>query len=789
MGTDVRTRSPAGLASAAAVAAVLSLSAATSAWAHRPPHRLPKGHGVTERQLRAAESVALGPEHAAEHAAERRALRRWARRPLAARRRVTRETKAAARTFATSTAAATSDTDIGTWTQAGYLPQQAINAVLMPTGKVLFWGRAPRKVGGGATDRENYSNAYIWDPAHPDAEPKDVTPIFDVTDDGMNNPDRVPLFCSGQSLLPDGEVFAAGGTLAYPDPKTGLDYKGAFFAFTFDPWTETWTRQPDMHHGRWYPGQVELPDGRIAVMAGSDETGGGVAAMNTELEVFTPAAQPGGVGHWDSYPAGTRLTGYYPHMFTLPSGRVMLAGPDPEDSAWLDPGSFGGSGAGSAWTSLSEMNTWHAAGSAVLMPGGASGSTHVGIAGGNLSRHDGTTDQYALTTAESIDADAANPQWTFRDGPLAAPDANRLPGLNVPRANFNMVLLPDGSIVTVGGAAGIHGDPGQNWMGDPPDPRLKQVELYRPGLDTAWRLGPAEVKWRGYHSTALLLPDGRVWSAGDDYWAPDGSPDPYHSADRAEIYTPPYLYTAEGAAAARPAITSAPQQVRWNTAFRVSTTGSVPARAVLVAPGAVTHANDMNQRNLALRIARSAAGTTDLVSPPDRDVAPPGWYMLFVLDADGTPSVAQWIQLTASAPDTTPPGGATPTSTPTPTSSPAPTPTLTPTPTPTATPTTTRAPIAKSPPRARVTVRASRHGSTARVRVTLSQKGRIRARVRGGRREVRKTLRYARAGTQTIRFRLRPHRVARLKITLAVTDRAGRTSVHDYRRTLRAKAS
>jgi hypothetical protein len=69
------------------------------------------------------------------------------------------------------------------------------------------------------------------------------------------------------------------------------------------------------------------------------------------------------------------------------------------------------------------------------------------------------------------------------------------------------------------------------------------------------------------------------------------------------------------------------------------------ARAVLLAPSAVTHGNDMNQRHLELRIKHKAKGTLRLVAPPNRDVAPPGWYMLFVFDGHGTPSKARWVQL------------------------------------------------------------------------------------------------------------------------------------------------
>ncbi len=180
-----------------------------------------------------------------------------------------------------------------------------------------------------------------------------------------------------------------------------------------------------------------------------------------------------------------------------------------------------------------------------------------------------------------------------------------------------------------------------------PQGRLRQVELYSPATKT-WRLGPAQIEDRGYHSTALLLPDGRVWSAGDQKHppAPEGGSS---LTDTAEIYSPPYLFKGP-----RPTIVSAPAKLRWGDVFRVRAGTSVPAQsAVLIAPGATTHANDTTQRLVTLKTQRTYAGGIELAAPPRRSVAPPGYYMLFLLN-NGVPSVASWVQLTANAPDAPP---------------------------------------------------------------------------------------------------------------------------------------
>ena len=168
------------------------------------------------------------------------------------------------------------------------LPTYAINAVLLPTGKVAFWGRPPLLGGGARTCRSSGSGTRSTGGlSRHDAPPVDL--------DGDGDADApAPLFCSGQSLLADGQLFVAGGNLGNPAALGGStpNWRGLDRAYTFDPWTLTWREQPRPRHGRWYPSQVELADGRIAILAGYDEVGHG--APNLELEVFTPAAGAAG---------------------------------------------------------------------------------------------------------------------------------------------------------------------------------------------------------------------------------------------------------------------------------------------------------------------------------------------------------------------------------------------------------------------------------------------------------------------------------------------------------------
>jgi hypothetical protein len=175
-----------------------------------------------------------------------------------------------------------------------------------------------------------------------------------------------------------------------------------------------------------------------------------------------------------------------------------------------------------------------------------------------------------------------------------------------------------------------------------PAGEARPVELLDAGSST-WRLGAAQAEDRGYHSTAALLPDGRVLSSGDDFNGTDvdadanGHDDDGETSDSIELYSPPYLFRGD-----RPVITSAPKA--WGTASR---SGWRPAagRAVLMAPSATTHGADMTQRHVELAVdSRDAEGMV-LRAPATGGIAPPGMYMLFVLDDKGVPSVASWVRV------------------------------------------------------------------------------------------------------------------------------------------------
>ena len=301
-----------------------------------------------------------------------------------------------------------------------------------------------------------------------------------------------------------------------------------------------------------------------------------------------------------------------------------------------------------------------------------------------------------------------------------------------------------------------------------------------------WRLVGGEDDARTYHSTALLLPDGTVVSAGDDRdTAPPDTAGHIPLANRtAQIYSPPYLF-----AGARPTITSAPASVGYDAPFKVGVAGDVSAitRAVLVRPGAVTHANNMTQQVIQLPLVAHTDGLAAR-SPLDATVAPPGGYMLFVQNAAGAMSVARWVEIDPAAPAAAGPSGAVVASqTPTalPCSAPAPPPEAsTPPPAPTAPVVVPRDETAPTTTVSSTTARVRGRAVTVRLKLRSNERASVRVSVAGVGRGSKVTLkRRWRSATALTAARTRSLVIAahlgglvapkRLRVTLRVTDPAG----------------
>jgi len=246
----------------------------------------------------------------------------------------------------------------------------------------------------------------------------------------------------------------------------------------------------------------------------------------------------------------------------------------------------------------------------------------------------------ATATTEIIDFSKSTPAWV-RMGNM--PSGARVEG--------NSVLLPNGKVLVQGGSrvnndgttatlgADLFDPVSDSWL-PPPTPGVPTP----PG-------GAGFAKFaRMYHSVALLLPDATVATAGSN--PQRGTWDKH-----IEIYSPAYLFNADGSLATRPVITSAPLRIGYNSvAFTVQTPDALNIKSVvLVKPGSDTHAYDMEQRLVGLTFT-ATSGVLKVNAPPNSNLAPPGYYMLFVLNQAGVPSVARFVQVSQNPTDQPPKG-------------------------------------------------------------------------------------------------------------------------------------
>lgn len=382
------------------------------------------------------------------------------------------------------------------------------------------------------------------------------------------------IFCNGFATLADGRVISVGGGALDGIPDT----------YAFDPEQEEWTRLRDMHQPRWYPTATTLGDGRVLAT-------GGHVVLGVEADV--PEIYDVATDTWTQL-ASARLDaiGYYPFLFLLPNGKLFQAGHQRSTTetrtlslvtkTWTDVGA-----------SLSSFGT------AVMYRPGRVLKTG-GFASGTVSNRAGR-----------IDMNAASPAWV-ETAPMASP-----------RQEHNLVMLPDGTVLAVGGRIASNTAPAA----------VPASEVWDPATET-WTPLACAAEPRMYHSTALLLPDGRVLAAGGDCY-------PSY-----QIYSPPYLFRGP-----RPTIAAAPASVEIAKRFSVQTPQSAAIRSVaLLRPAATTHSWDMNQRYVPLTFAFGAPGWLQVYAPATTNVAPPGDYMLVLVDANGVPSTARMLRITGDPP-------------------------------------------------------------------------------------------------------------------------------------------
>jgi hypothetical protein len=410
----------------------------------------------------------------------------------------------------------------------------------------------------------------------------------------------VSLFCSAHTFLADGRLLVTGGIVGTADDL------GPQQSETFDPVTETWTPAALMTTGRYYPTTTTLPDGRVLVAGGTTTC---VTCNANTLEIYDPVAN-----RWTTMANSAKMAfHYYPHPFVLPDGRVVFAG---EDDAAIS-------------TKVLDLNTqsWTTVDSRII-DGHSSAMYQPGkiIKAGTATADNPA--KLSAATAYTLDMTQPAPAWQ-PTGSMA-----------FPRSFLNLTLLPDGTVLATGG--GTTTDTADH------SKAVYPAEIWSPVTKT-WTTMASMLTPRLYHSTALLLPDATVLVAGGGRQNGRSQPDPADEPN-SEIFSPPYLFKGP-----RPVIASAPSKLLYGSSFPVVTSDDARIASVsLIALGSVTHAFNENQRFVPLTFTH-AGGSLNVNAPADGNTAPPGPYMLFIVDTNGVPSVAAMVRLPAPSEDITPP--------------------------------------------------------------------------------------------------------------------------------------
>ena len=550
--------------------------------------------------------------------------------------------------------AAHQDKPIGSWTLGSSSWNTGITAIhiaMLNSGKILtIAGSSFNRTQSG---RPPDGTPYTWQVYNPSNGSKG--PILTT---GSYPTGSDPFSCH-LTQLADGKVFICGGTALYDTSTSPLncngDFRGIKNTWIFNPANETLTAGPNMREGRWYPTCLSLPDGRVILFAGDD----GYGTENQLVEIYNPSYYPfnpnqivlavdgpGGVSSYtpdsdcasgdptggsgstygSSYPLGPEV-GNYPRMHLMPSGLIIFVGMqstvrayNPAAGSWqtLSPSTLsGGRYYGSTFLLPLENDEVNEKGKILIVGGSTSGGS-----GGTAT---GSTQLLTFT---------GNTTYQLN---------NNIPGLNNPRKFSTPIILPDGLCVLFGGNLNGQSSPNLTYIPEVFDPQHENYGWVE------WEVASVP---RTYHQTSVLLPDGRVCTMG-------GTPstNPSNQEKRVEFFNPWYTEVS------RPSITSVTSiSSSYGSAGGTIVINTPDANDIDTIHGvsllrlmAETHHFDPNQRLVWLQILSRTSNSITAKAPVNANFAPPGPYLIHVLD-DGVPSPGKIITFpgTSSADQTTP---------------------------------------------------------------------------------------------------------------------------------------
>lgn len=487
--------------------------------------------------------------------------------------------------------------------------------------RLLYWGRDKA---ADKWDRGGGCLTYTWNP---------------TTDARMTIPNTTTnLFCSAHSFLPDGRLLVSGGHVRDENnpQKEGI---GEDDINIFNPANNTWSVAGQMTKGRWYPSNVTLPSGETLIVSGY--ASGTISSRNDMPDLYT-------LNGMIKPFTGSGSVAVYPYLHLWNNGRVFVAGPggaSASKSFYQHPnGTWDGK-----FTTVTTPPDSHFVGSTVTYDGA---TNKVLMVGGHSSTK-GT-----LAEAATIDLSNSSPVWQATSS------------MTHKRKYHTAIVLPDGKVLVTGGTK----CGGTNDIGCA-EGAATVPEMWNP-QDGTWTLmapSPARPGYpngipRAYHSFGLLLPDARVLVGGgglpaaggevvptstpgvnytcEDATAPENIHCRVFGHKDAEIYSPPYLFNSNGTPATQPVIASAPDSISYSQTFTVGVSNpSSITKVSLVRMPSVTHGINYDQRAIPLTALPNGTSSLKVYAPMLSEMAPPGHYMLFLINSSGVPSKAKIVKV------------------------------------------------------------------------------------------------------------------------------------------------
>lgn len=460
-----------------------------------------------------------------------------------------------------------------------------VNWPIMPIHAVLL--PDGRVMSYGTDNKGNQTGLFaydVWDPTQGTTAASHLT---------LPNTTGTDTFCSGQIVLPsNGAVLLMGGDRVVNKKR---NYSVADVNL-FDYRSSALYKAPQpMADERWYPTSITLSNGEVLILGGrSDPT-----TYVSVPEVYSENTGWRRLVGADSVDAYGARNWSYPRAWQAPNGKVFIS------TIWGGTYYLDASGTGSVTRTPLNLRTSHYYLPSVMFAPGKI-----------LSLRN-------YNSAQVIDITGATPK------------ATSVTGVGQERLHGSATVMADGQVLVNGGSLI------DNWAFGV----AYAAKIWNPAT-SKWATAAKAAKMRLYHSVALLLPDATILTGGG------GAPGPVTNLN-AEIYTPPYLFKKDrtGTLAPRPVITDAPTVTTWKQAFTVDTniTGADRvSKVTFIKTGSVTHTIDFDQRLVPVNYTTQATarGTQVTITAPDSaDIATPGYYMVFVFNSAGVPSVAKIIRL------------------------------------------------------------------------------------------------------------------------------------------------